>query len=102
MDYEALLFARNDTPGLGYNRTSFYHPDYEALEMEAKTVAGCSLEARGALYRQIQEIMYDEQPFIWLYTPKGLFAVNRRVGGATISPGLRLGPSIHEWYIKSE
>jgi peptide/nickel transport system substrate-binding protein len=99
-DNEVLFFGRYDVPGHGFNFCSFYQPDYEPLEMKAKTLAGCSYEERGAIYRQIQEIFYEEQPYIWLYAPRTILGVNRRV--QNVNPGpWSVTYNIHEWYIQA-
>ena len=76
-DNEVLFFDKYDVPGGGFNFTSYYNPDYQPLELEAKTVEGCSYEDRGAIYKQIQEIFYEDQPYIWLYATRAI------TGGAT-------------------
>jgi len=100
-DNETLFFAKYDVPGGGFNFTSFYRPDYEPLELEAKTVEGCSYEDRGAIYKQIQEIFYDEQPYIWLYATRAITGINKRIGGVNPAPWSTFY-NIEEWYIKSE
>jgi peptide/nickel transport system substrate-binding protein len=100
-DNETLFFAQYDSPGGGLNFCSFYRPDYEPLELEAKTVEGCSYEDRGEIYKQIQEIFYDEQPYIWLYAPRSIAAFNQRIGGVNPGPWSTIY-NIHEWYIQGE
>jgi peptide/nickel transport system substrate-binding protein len=100
-DSEALFFAKYDIPGGGFNFTSFYRPDYEPLELEAKTVEGCSYEDRGAIYKEIQEIFYDEQPYVWLYATRGITVINQRIGGVNPAPW-STAYNIHEWFIKAE
>jgi peptide/nickel transport system substrate-binding protein len=100
-DNETLFFAKYDQPGGGFNFTSYYNPDYEPLELEAKTVEGCSYEDRGAIYKQIQEIFYDEQPYIWLYATRAITVINDRIGGINPAPWSTFY-NIEEWYIKSE
>jgi peptide/nickel transport system substrate-binding protein len=100
-DNEALFFGQYDVPGHGFNYCSFYQPDYEPLETEAKTLEGCSYEERGEIYRQIQEILHEEQPYIWLYAPRTILAVNRRV--QNVNPGpWSTAYNIHEWYIQAD
>ncbi len=101
VDNEALFFARYDVPGGGFNFCSFYRPDYEQLELEAKAVEGCSYADRGAIYREIQEMLHDEQPYIWLYTPRTIVGIHRRIGGVNPAPW-SITYNIHEWFIKSE
>ena len=100
-DNEPLFFAKYDVPGGGFNFCSFYRPDYEALELEAKTLEGCAYKDRGAIYKQIQEIFYDEQPYIWLYAPRSIMGISSRIGGVNPAPWSTFY-NIHEWYIKSE
>ena len=68
------------------------------LETEAKTVSGCSYAERGAIYREIQEIFYDEQPYIWLYTPYAIHVISDRIGGVQAGPW-NLMHRVHEWYV---
>jgi peptide/nickel transport system substrate-binding protein len=101
MHQDSLFFARYDVPGQGWNFVSFYQPDYEELVVQAMTVPGCSYEDRAALYRQVQETLYDEQPYIWLYSPPRLLAVHQRIEG--IDPGpWSTWHNVHEWYIRGE
>ncbi|MBL7200100.1 MAG: hypothetical protein ISS56_08125 [Anaerolineae bacterium] len=100
-DNETLFFRKYDVPGGGFNFCSFNRPDYEPLELEAKTVEGCAYEDRGELYKEIQEIFYDEQPYIWLYATRAITAINKRVGNVNPAPW-STGYNIHEWFIKSE
>jgi peptide/nickel transport system substrate-binding protein len=100
-DSETLFFAKYDVPGGGFNFCSFYRPDYEPLELQAKTVEGCAYEDRGAIYKQIQEIFYDEQPYVWLYATRNITGINKRLGNVNPAPWSTTY-NIHEWYIKSQ
>jgi peptide/nickel transport system substrate-binding protein len=99
-DGEAFFDARGDVPGNGFNVCSFYGPDYERLQLKAKTVEGCSYEDRGAAYREIQGIMREEQPYIWLYVPRRLTIINKRLGNVNPGPWSATH-NIQEWFIKS-
>lgn len=100
-DNETLFFAKYDIPGGGFNFTSFYRPDYEPMELEAKTVEGCSYEDRGAIYKEIQEIFYDEVPYVFLYATRGITAINDRIGNVNPAPWSTFY-NVHEWFIKGE
>ncbi len=39
----------------------------DELWHNAVTVPGCNTADRGALYRQIQAMLYDELPYVWIY-----------------------------------
>ncbi len=97
---ELMFAARYDVPGRGFNFCSFYRPDYEKLEQEARRVPGCSYQERGEIYRKIQEIMYDEQPYIWLYVPRATIGVNKRIGNVRVSSWGFTG--MHRWYVTKE
>ncbi len=97
---DLMFAARYDVPGHGFNFCSFYRPDYEKLERAARQVKGCSYRGRGEIYRQIQQIMYDEQPYIWLYVPCAIVGVNNRVHNVSVTPwGFR---DVYKWYIAKE
>ena len=100
-DNESLFFGKYDVPGGGFNFCSFYRPDYEPLELEAKTVEGCAYEDRGAIYRDIQEVFYDEVPYVFLYAPRSITGINSRIGGVNPAPW-STGYNIHEWFIIGE
>jgi peptide/nickel transport system substrate-binding protein len=100
-DNETLFFAKYDIPGGGFNFTSFYRPDYEPMELEAKTVEGCSYEDRGAIYKDIQEIFYEEVPYVFLYAPRSITAIQDRIGGINPAPWSTFY-NVHEWFIKAE
>jgi peptide/nickel transport system substrate-binding protein len=93
--------AREDVPGNGFNWVSFYQPDYEQLELQARTVDGCAYEDRGTIYEQIQGILYDEQPYVWLYVPRTITIINKRLGNVNPGPW-SVTHNIQEWYIKPE
>ena len=98
---EKLFDARDDVPSRGFNFCSFYRPEYEQMDLEAKTVKGCAYKDRGAIHRDIQALLYDEQPYIWLYTPRNITVVNKRIGGINPAPWSTTF-NIHTWYIKDE
>lgn len=76
-----LFGAAADVPGSGFNFTSFYNEEYFALEEAANTVPGCGQEERAAIYAEMQEIMYDEMPYLWLFSQNGMYAANVGVEG---------------------
>ena len=80
---------------------SYYNTEVEELLQEAKTLPGCDQGERAVLYKQIQEYIYDEQPYDFLYATRAAWAYNQRVGGANPG-GWSLWHNVHEWYIKSE
>ncbi|MCE2390276.1 MAG: hypothetical protein J4G09_02200 [Proteobacteria bacterium] len=52
---------------------------------------------RKRLYDRLQEILYAEQPYTFLYTPKTIEAWDRRFEGVRWIPGV--GSDLHEWWV---
>lgn len=98
-DDDLFWKADTDIPDAGFGFVSYYNPDVEELLKTAKTLPGCDQGERGAMYRQIQEYLYDEQPYNWLYVPRATWAYNKRIGGVDPGPWT-VWHNVHEWYIK--
>ncbi len=58
---------------------------------------GCfDLERRFTLYHEFERILYDEQPYTFLFTPDSLQAINKRYRNVRLFPGLGI-PSAIMW-----
>ena len=99
-DYDAVI--------LGWTNSGTMPPDLYQIWHSSQAVAGGSnhisfkneevdhlLEAyrvefdaakRKALYDRVQEILYEEQPYTWVYAPKSLAAYDRRFRGVIWYP----------------
>lgn len=89
---------RNDEPGAGFNFVSYYNEEIEQLLVDARIVPGCSVEDRGALYNQVQEILVDDAVYIFLYVPLANTVWNNRLGGIDPAPWSTVY-NIEQWYI---
>jgi peptide/nickel transport system substrate-binding protein len=69
-----LFGAGADVPGSGFNFTSFYNEEYFELEEAANTVSGCDQAERAAIYAEMQQIMFDEMPYLWMFSQNGMYA----------------------------
>jgi len=96
-----LFGAQADVPGSGFNFTSFYNEEYFELEEQANTVVGCAQEERAALYSQMQEIMFEEMPYLWLFSQNGMYAATDNVDGFDPFPNA-VDWNITDWAISSE
>lgn len=56
-----------DIPGSGFNAGSYYSENLEDLWGQAVSVPGCAQEDRIELYREAMKIIYDEQPYLFLF-----------------------------------
>jgi peptide/nickel transport system substrate-binding protein len=99
-DDSELWSAATDAPGQawGYNWSSYYNPDLEELLEQARTAPGCDQDLRAQLYRQIQAVLYEDQPYCWIDVPRNVVAIDKRVGGVNPAPW-GVWYNVHEWYI---
>jgi peptide/nickel transport system substrate-binding protein len=74
-----LFGAQADLPGSGFNFTSFYNEEYYDLEQQALEVPGCDEADRKPFYDQMQEIMLDEMPYMWLFVQNGMYAAQNNL-----------------------
>ena len=74
-DLRQTWHTASDTPG-GSNRTGFGNADSDAIIDSIRVTLDAP--ARTALYHRIQEIIYEEQPYIFLYAPRERIAIHRR------------------------
>ncbi len=97
-DDESLFASQNDLPDAAFNFVSYFNPEVDRLEKEAKTLPGCAAEDRAPLYKQIQQYIYEDAPYAFLYVPRIIFVNNKRIGGLDPGPW-RFRYNIEEWYI---
>lgn len=72
-DQSQLWATTSDTFG-GSNFTSYHNAEVDELLQQASTVPGCGTADRKALYSQIQQILHDDSPYVFLYSVNGLYA----------------------------
>lgn len=67
---QTYLFATDeDVLGSGLNFVSYHRPEVDDLLRQARTDPTCAVEQRRAAYGQIQAILQDDQPYLWLFSP---------------------------------
>lgn len=67
----------------GSNTPHYCNPDYDDLARQAQ--ATTDQTERAQLYEQAARIVNEDVPFLWLYVPDTLYAVNDRLAGFTPS-----------------
>lgn len=65
-DLRANYDPTNDVVGSGFNVSSYNNPEFNRLMDEAKTLPGCDQAARVDLYKQVQSILKEDVPWIWV------------------------------------
>jgi peptide/nickel transport system substrate-binding protein len=80
-DATQLFTPGSDVLGSGSNFTSYNNPEFNALNDQAKTVPGCDPAERAPLYAQMQKIMQEDLPYLWLFAQNGMYAASANVEG---------------------
>lgn len=79
----------------GYNFVSYSNPELDEILIKAQAA---STEERAELLLKAQEILSQDAPYVFLYSPNDLWAINARVKGIRPNP-VNLYDNIHEWWI---
>ena len=77
-DYYPVYHTSADTP-TGYNRSGFGNAESDRILEEIQNTL--TEEGRLPLYKKFQEILYEEQTKIFLFTPNGRTAISKRLKG---------------------
>ena len=93
---DSFWHSRFDTPGSGFNFVSYQNPRVdELLELGLET-PGCAAEDRAPYYYEIQQIIHDEIPYLFVTGSIGNIGYSNRWEG--IDPGTwSFSWNIHEW-----
>jgi len=78
------------------NSVSYANPEVDALLEKGR--ATCHQSERVAVYHRIQEILADDQPYVFLYYPDSLWAVASRVRGIKPAPA-GIDYNFIDWFV---
>lgn len=67
--------------GYGFNFPSYYNAEFEELAAQVNQVPGCDLETRQEIAYRMQEILWEDQPYLWLYALDSAYAVAPNIEG---------------------
>lgn len=96
-DDRELWLAANDRPGSGFNFVSYQNPRIEELLRQGLTVPGCQLQDRAPIYRDVQQIIHDDLPYLFISGTVQNIAYNNRWN--QLAPGpWSFYHNVHEWY----
>lgn len=88
-DNTDIFTIQNDVPGSGFNFGSYHNEEIDQLYRDARNPAmtdGCTLEGRKAIYDQINEILFDELPYMFMYSNLSMTAAQNYVEGWDPAP----------------
>jgi peptide/nickel transport system substrate-binding protein len=109
-DFDAVLMGWQMTPDpdpyqiwhssqadKGSNYIGFVNAEADQLIDNARV--SFDREERIRLYHRFQEIIHEEQPYLFLLAPKALIAVNKRIEGVRIYPFGLLDREWRDWFV---
>jgi peptide/nickel transport system substrate-binding protein len=81
----------------GYNRVDYCNKTVDSLNALA-----CSMldfEESRPLFYSAQEIIYEEQPYTFLYNPHAVLALHKRFTGAR-PDAISMYHNLHQWRVR--
>jgi peptide/nickel transport system substrate-binding protein len=96
-DDHELWRADTDRPGSGFNFVSYQNQRIETLLEQGLTMRGCQPQDRAPLYREIQQILHNDLPYIFLAGIVQNTGYTNRWGGLTPGPW-DFYHNVHTWY----
>jgi peptide/nickel transport system substrate-binding protein len=85
----------------GINHTSYSNPEMDRLCEEGRREL--DTVRRKAIYRRVQEILSEDQPFTFIFHPTFNLGISRRYRNVVVSPlGIFHWPGITHWWVPRE
>jgi peptide/nickel transport system substrate-binding protein len=98
-DQIQLFGSANDDPAnQASNSISYYNPRFEELSLQAAALPGCDPAERAQIYYEIQKILQDDQPYLWLFVQNTMYAASTEVAGFAPYANAPLW-NVHTWTI---
>lgn len=95
-DQLQLFNPSNDDPAnQGSNAGSYYNPEFIRLAVEAASVPGCVESERAEVYHEIQKLLQEDPPYMWL------FVQNLQYGANTNVENFDPYPNVPLWNVKT-
>jgi peptide/nickel transport system substrate-binding protein len=82
-----------------YNASSYANPEFVRLSRQALTLPGCDPAARAEIYHQIERLLQDDQPYVWLFALNQFYAAHDYVIGFDPYPNMPWW-NIHAWQVQ--
>ncbi len=83
--------------GQAFNFVSYSNPEVDKLEEEGRTTL--QQAARAKIYQQIQAILAEQQPYLFLYSQDAIDGLNKRLEGPITDSPRGLTWNIDQWFI---
>ncbi|MFH1644961.1 MAG: peptide-binding protein [Candidatus Omnitrophota bacterium] len=82
-----------------FNFISYRNPEIDSL-LEAGRMT-FDQDKRAQIYHKVHKILYDEQPYMFLYVPEALPIVHKRIKGVKPAP-VGIGYNFIKWYVPQD
>jgi len=100
MDPDIFDIFHSSRRGPGqFNFVSYANPEVDRLLEEARIEF--DQQKRGELYRRVHRLIYEDQPYAFLYTSESLSVLHKRFDGVTAGK-LGVGHDFVRWYVPKE
>lgn len=93
-----IFHSSRRSPGQ-FNFVSYSNPEADHLIEEARTEY--DQKKRGDLYHRVHRLIYDDQPYAFLYASESLMVLHKRFEGVTLGK-LGVGHDFVRWYVPKE
>jgi len=90
------IFHSSKTREGEFNFISYSNPEIDELLVEGRR--SFDKEVRKKVYHKIHRILYDDQPYMFLYVPNSLVSVSRRFEEIKASP-IGIGYNFIDWWV---
>ena len=83
---DSFWHSRFDTPGSGFNFVSYQNARIDELLEQGMSVPGCAPEDRAPLYQEIQQIIHDDIPYVFVTGSVGNTGYSDKFNGTDPGP----------------
>jgi len=98
-----LLWASSEGDLQGtFNFMSYANPAVDEALSQGLIAPRCDPKLRAQAYQTAISAITSEQPYILLFVPQDILAVNRRVSGLALGPYAGLGWNIESWRLDTD
>jgi peptide/nickel transport system substrate-binding protein len=98
-DFGFAFNAENDVVGGGFNFVSYRNQAVSDLLGQGNNLPGCDTAGRAALYQQAQELLVADQPYVFIYTYKSMWAAASNLDGFAPFPNQLLW-NVDSWALR--
>ena len=80
-DATQLFTPVSDVVGGGSNTMSYNNPRFTELNEQARTLPGCDQAERAEIYKEMQAIIQEDAPYLFMFARNGFYGAQSTVNG---------------------